>query len=396
MERAQRIQDEGASGQGSLFGGLEPPAPEGKVREELPEAPVWTQRELLAFERETLGFYLTGHPLNEHQELLKEFATHTTSMLQEIEGRADVVLGGLVVSLRKRKSKKNEPWASFLLEDLEGTCEVLVFPRVYGEVEAQLAEDAVVLITGRAEVEEERIKFIADESHRSRALRERRAEAAVPGSRGLPWADVLSPWTSSGLTAAKCRSRSAHPSPPMTVVIQTDDPGRSGLGRADGGGRRASPDGCPSLSRAIERFQEGARARFDVGSEMVNFPFPRRMTLDDMTGSVSVCRIRREGHPDNRSDLGRHPGGAQADPTGAACETLTTGFASSRRDHAGPSTFRESRATIAASIHGRILRWITTPARLRSTSSRRTSPWASTRAEPATGDDVRLRLPRDA
>src|SRR5436309_2356564 len=83
-----------------------------------------------------LGFYLTGHPLNEHQDLLREFASHTTAMLQEIEGKTDVVLGGLVVGLRKRKTKKGEAWASFLLEDLEGTCEVLVFPRVYGEAQA--------------------------------------------------------------------------------------------------------------------------------------------------------------------------------------------------------------------------------------------------------------------
>ena len=99
-------------------------------------------------------------------------------MLQEIEGKTDVVLGGLVVGLRKRKTKKGEAWASFLLEDLEGTCEVLVFPRVYGEAQATLQEDAAVLVTGRAEIEEERVKFIADDVTPIAGLRERRAEAA--------------------------------------------------------------------------------------------------------------------------------------------------------------------------------------------------------------------------
>jgi DNA polymerase-3 subunit alpha len=78
MGYAQRIQEEGASGQGSLFGAMAGPGTEAPLRDTLPEVAAWTQRELLAFEKETLGFYLTGHPLNDHQDILKEFATHTT------------------------------------------------------------------------------------------------------------------------------------------------------------------------------------------------------------------------------------------------------------------------------------------------------------------------------
>src|SRR5262245_2504581 len=178
MGYAQRIQEEGESGQGSLFGALAGPGTDAPLRETLPEVAAWTQRELLAFEKETLGFYLTGHPLNDHQDLLKEFATHTTGRLHEIEGSSDVTLGGLVTLLRKRRNKKNEPWASFLLEDLEGSCEVLVFPRLYQEVQEVLREDLAVLVRGRADIEEERVRLIAEEVSPFEGLRERRAEAA--------------------------------------------------------------------------------------------------------------------------------------------------------------------------------------------------------------------------
>src|SRR5436309_747468 len=178
MGYAQRIQEEGASGQGSLFGALETPVPSRAARDFLPEVPAWTQRELLSYEKETLGFYLTGHPLNDSQDLLKDFATHTTARLQEIEVASEVTLGGLVTALRRRKNKKNEPWASFLLEDLEGSCEVLAFPRLYQECQEVLREDLAVLVRGRADIEEDRIRFIADEVVPLEGLRERRAEAA--------------------------------------------------------------------------------------------------------------------------------------------------------------------------------------------------------------------------
>jgi DNA polymerase-3 subunit alpha len=178
MERAQRIHDEGASGQGSLFGGLEAPAAGEIAPETLPDVPAWSQRTLLAYEKETLGFYVTGHPLSEHQDLARDFATHTTAMLQELEGKTDVSLAGLVTALRKRKTKKNEAWASFLLEDIEGACEALVFPRVYAEVQNALVDDTAVLVRGRAECEEERVRFIVDAVTPLAGLREQRAEAA--------------------------------------------------------------------------------------------------------------------------------------------------------------------------------------------------------------------------
>src|SRR5436309_14361511 len=99
-------------------------------------------------------------------------------MLQEIEVSSEVALAGLVTAIRKRKNKKNEPWASFFLEDLDGTCEVLVFPRLYREVQALLGADLAVLARGRVDVEDDRIRFIADEVVPLDGLRERRARAA--------------------------------------------------------------------------------------------------------------------------------------------------------------------------------------------------------------------------
>jgi DNA polymerase-3 subunit alpha len=166
------------SGQGSLFGGSAAPgdaaaAPENR----LPELPDWDERTRLAHEKATLGFYVSGHPLESLRGLLDDFATHASTGLREAASGSEVSIGGIITDFRKRKSKKGAWWGSFQLEDLEGQIEVLAFPKAFEQHQAVLQNDRAVLVTGRVESEDGRVRLTADEILSLDDLRERKAEA---------------------------------------------------------------------------------------------------------------------------------------------------------------------------------------------------------------------------
>jgi DNA polymerase-3 subunit alpha len=114
----------------------------------------WGEGERLAGEKESLGFFITGHPLERYRDELQQMATVTTDRLSDVPDR-DVAVGGIVTALRLIKTRKGERMASFVLEDLQGGVEALVFPETYKKVAARLAEDQIVLVKGRAEALEE-------------------------------------------------------------------------------------------------------------------------------------------------------------------------------------------------------------------------------------------------
>ena len=177
IEFGQKRRTDRESGQGSLFGG----GPE-VAREEpsipLPDLPDWDERSRLAAEKSTLGFYVTGHPLEVHRVMLAEFATHTTETIRVAPQGVEVALGGIVTDLRKRKAKKSGAWwAAFQLEDLDGLVDVLVFPKAFDLYQSALENDRTILVLGRAEADEGRVRVVADEVVPLEMLRERRAEA---------------------------------------------------------------------------------------------------------------------------------------------------------------------------------------------------------------------------
>jgi DNA polymerase-3 subunit alpha len=156
MDAGQRLQRDREQGQSSLFGLMaeEAEAPASPVAETLPDVPDWPEAERLAFEKETLGFYISGHPLERFKEELAQWATCTTAGLVERSG-SDVSVGGLITGLRLLKTKKGDRMATFILEDLDGGTEVLVFPETYKRVAGRLAEDAVVIVKAKAETPDE-------------------------------------------------------------------------------------------------------------------------------------------------------------------------------------------------------------------------------------------------
>jgi DNA polymerase-3 subunit alpha len=164
MDAGQKRQRDRELGQSSLFGMLDDSAGEGAGTEPVPDAPPWPEAERLAFEKESLGFFITGHPLERFRGELEQWASASTGRLEQAEAGGEVSVGGIITGLRLIKTKKGDRMASFVLEDLEGSVECLVFPETYKKTAGRLADDQVVLVKGRAETPDEgRARLLASD-----------------------------------------------------------------------------------------------------------------------------------------------------------------------------------------------------------------------------------------
>lgn len=138
----------------------------------MPEVGEYPKEMLLAFEKEVLGIYISGHPMEEYQELWQRYVTNNTNdfALDEetgtvrVEDQKKVVLGGMIAGKTIKYTKNDKMMAFLSLEDMVGSVEVVVFPRDYEKYAAVLLEDAKVFIRGRASVEEDKDgKLICEE-----------------------------------------------------------------------------------------------------------------------------------------------------------------------------------------------------------------------------------------
>jgi DNA polymerase-3 subunit alpha len=152
MERGQKIQRDNASSQHGLFMGggssHQPPEPE------LPDAEEWPEYELLANEFATLGFYISGHPLDKYSARLKELKAVELAAMEGRRNGEDVVIGALVSSMRPMRSRKGDRWAILNLQDMTGELEALVFPEAFARLEAVLKSAVPLLLRGRVNVED--------------------------------------------------------------------------------------------------------------------------------------------------------------------------------------------------------------------------------------------------
>ena len=132
-------------------------------KDELPNIQELTKKEILNLEKEILGIYVSGHPLDEFSESLKKFTSNTTLDFiknedQEIENIKDnqkVILGGIINTVTLKFTKTNKQMAFLTLEDIYGTIEVILFPEVFHKYSKYLQEDNVVLIEGKASISED-------------------------------------------------------------------------------------------------------------------------------------------------------------------------------------------------------------------------------------------------
>ena len=149
------------TGQMSLFDFMEP---EEKPTEAFPDCGEFSEEEILAFEKEVLGIYVSGHPLEADYDLLQKQVTARTidfnldeeTGLPNVKDGATYIIGGLLTGITTKTTKSNSIMAFLTIEDLVGTAEVLVFPKDYEKNRERFVPDSKVFLMGRASVEEDK------------------------------------------------------------------------------------------------------------------------------------------------------------------------------------------------------------------------------------------------
>ncbi len=164
LGRAAGIQSDKQKGQSSLFGAFEDKPAAGGMSETEKNLPEWPQHELLAYEKELLGFYVTGHPLTPYVPLLKKYALVNTAQLAGLPNRGMTRIGGLIATVQNGVSKKSgKPYSMVTLEDLEGTVQILCMNENFEKFKALLQLNKAILVTGEVNVGDERPKIFPQE-----------------------------------------------------------------------------------------------------------------------------------------------------------------------------------------------------------------------------------------
>jgi DNA polymerase-3 subunit alpha len=159
LKLAQRQESDTARNQISLFSQKTMPAalgPRGPVSE-------WSQNELLGFEKEVLGFFITAHPLDKYEGELRRIGKLTTADLSSAPDGSQVRLAGVIHAVKLKNNKAGKRYATFQLEDREGTVECIAWPETYQKYESTITGDVPVVARGKLDVDEERAQIILDE-----------------------------------------------------------------------------------------------------------------------------------------------------------------------------------------------------------------------------------------
>jgi DNA polymerase III subunit alpha len=164
LEIAGVLQKDRLNGQFSLFDDFNADDKLKSRFQHVPEIKEWPESQLLAFEKELLGFYISSHPLARYEKSLRLYASSNTQTLGQLHDGDEASIGGIITKAKYTFTKRNnEKMAILRLEDLKGTVEVLVFPRSFKAAEKNIAEDAIVFIKGRVNLREDTPKIMAEE-----------------------------------------------------------------------------------------------------------------------------------------------------------------------------------------------------------------------------------------
>ncbi|MGD8521881.1 MAG: DNA polymerase III subunit alpha [Desulfobacterales bacterium] len=160
LDYGNRVQKERMDPQMGLFGGQAEPL---VINEpSLPEIPEWDEKKLLAFEKESLGFYISGHPLTRFETVLDKFTNANAVTLKELQDGGAVRIGGIVQATKVITTRKGDLMAFVTIEDMHGSVEITVFSRLYRTASDLLVEDHPILLEGQIQKDEQAVKIIAD------------------------------------------------------------------------------------------------------------------------------------------------------------------------------------------------------------------------------------------
>ena len=166
MENGTSRQVDRANGQMSFFGAAAE-TDYSHDHDRLPQVDPWPEPQMLAYEKAVLGFYVTSNPLSHHAETINIYSTHNSSQLKEENGEKDVVIGGMITRIRYNLTKAGKnagaKMAVFVLEDLQGQVEVVLFPGQLKKFGEMVKEDAVVFVEGNLDFRREQPNILAKE-----------------------------------------------------------------------------------------------------------------------------------------------------------------------------------------------------------------------------------------
>ena len=160
LEYGQRVQKQKNDPQLGLFDlGEHKPAIN---MPELPQIQEWDERQRLIFEKEALGFYISGHPLKDYEAVLEKFTNVNALSIKEGTDGGVVRIGGIIAAVKTIKTKRGDTMAFVTIEDMHGTVETVVFSALYAATADILHEDMAVLVQGRLQKDEQSVKVMAD------------------------------------------------------------------------------------------------------------------------------------------------------------------------------------------------------------------------------------------
>jgi DNA polymerase III subunit alpha len=160
LDDAAKHQDREAVGQFSIFDSMED-----QKDIELPDVPEWKESQLLSYEKESMGFYISGHPLAAFQDDMKRYGTATTESLDSIPDGKEVTICGIIAGIKQKVTKKGDKMAILNLEDLSGSVETIVFPDLYASSQHLLLTDTPLIIAGQLDKSEQGNKIKAMRIH---------------------------------------------------------------------------------------------------------------------------------------------------------------------------------------------------------------------------------------
>ncbi|MDO8494647.1 MAG: DNA polymerase III subunit alpha, partial [Deltaproteobacteria bacterium] len=161
LQFGSKRQKEKLSGQFSLLDHFEVAVDENPNQKQLPAIDEWPDRQRLQFEKEALGFYLTGHPLSHFESHLTRYTTTDCVEVNNLPDKREVRIGGMVAAFRETSTKKGDRMGFVTLEDLKSSVDVVIFPEVFKQSHEYLKSEQPILVIGNVDEGEEKNKIIA-------------------------------------------------------------------------------------------------------------------------------------------------------------------------------------------------------------------------------------------
>ncbi|MCP3944418.1 MAG: DNA polymerase III subunit alpha [Desulfobacteraceae bacterium] len=162
LDHGNRIQREKSDSQLDLFADSNMGVALPVSLPKLPDIEEWEENFLLGLEKEALGFYITGHPMDKYIDIIQKYANVNSNTIQEVSNEKMIRMGGTIKVLKVHKTKKGDMMAFCAIEDQSASVEVVVFPNLYAKIHPLLAEEQIVILEAEVQKTENIVKLIGE------------------------------------------------------------------------------------------------------------------------------------------------------------------------------------------------------------------------------------------